>query len=81
MKTLSVKLPEPLAKWLAGEAKSTRRSRSEIVRAALEQRRSGNVKGQRKRPTMADAMADLRGTISGPRDLSTNSKYLDGIGK
>lgn len=81
MKTLSVKLPEPLAKWLAVEAKTTRRSRSEIVRAALEQRRSGNAKGKRKRPTMADAMADLRGTISGPRDLSTNPKYLDGLGK
>jgi len=32
MKTLSVKLPEPLAQWLVGEARQTRRSRSEIVR-------------------------------------------------
>lgn len=81
MKTLSVKLPEPLAKWLAVEAKTTRRSRSEIVRAALEQRRSGTGNSKRRRPTMADAMADLRGTISGPRDLSTNPKCLDGLGR
>ena len=84
MKTLSVKLPEPLAKWLASLSRQTRRSRSEIVREALEQQRNGRAngsKGARKRVTMADAMADLRGTISGPRDLSTNAKYLEGFGK
>jgi len=79
MKTLSVKLPEPLAKWLAGEAKQTRCSRSEIVREALELKRNGHAK--KTRVTMAEAMADLRGTISGPRDLSTNPKYFDDFGK
>lgn len=84
MKTLSVKLPEPLAKWLLGEAKQTRRSRSALVREALEAKRNGhdNVrKGGKNRVTMAEAMADLRGTISGPRDISTNPKYFDGFGK
>ncbi len=79
MKTLSVKLPEALANWLLGEAKLTHRSRSEIVREALEAKRTGS--GAKKRVTMADAMADLRGTISGPRDLSTNPKYFDDFGK
>jgi hypothetical protein len=78
VKTLSVKIPEPLAKWLSGEATQTRRSRSEIVREALELKRRGSTK---RRMTMADAMADLRGTISGPRDLSTNPKYFDDFGR
>jgi len=39
MKTLSVKLPEPLEKWLTGEAKAARRSPSEIVREALQAKR------------------------------------------
>ncbi len=79
MKTLSVKLPEPLAKWLVGEPKQPRRSRSEIVREALELKRNGKAK--KKRGTMAEAMADLRGTISGPRDLSTNPRYFEGSGE
>ncbi|HRI14677.1 MAG TPA: ribbon-helix-helix domain-containing protein [Verrucomicrobiota bacterium] len=78
MKTFSVKLPEPLADWLNGEAKQTLRSRSETVREALELKRDGNAKRDR---TMADAMADLRGTISGPRDLSTNPKYFADFGR
>ncbi len=31
--------------------------------------------------TMAEALADLKGTISGPPDLSTNPKYFDGYGQ
>lgn len=81
MRTLSVKLPEPLAKWLMGEAKLTRRSRSAIVRDALELKRHGDGRARKKRLTMADALADLRGTISGPRDLSTNPKHFDGFGQ
>ncbi|MBN8247876.1 MAG: ribbon-helix-helix protein, CopG family, partial [Verrucomicrobia bacterium] len=75
----SVKLPESLANWLAGEAKATRRSRSAIVREALDTRRNGH--GKRRRLTMAEAMADLRGTISGPRDLSTNPRHLENLGR
>jgi predicted transcriptional regulator len=78
MKSLPVKLSEELAKWLSGEAKRTRRSRSEIVRQALELKRRRSTT---KRVTMADAMADLRGTISGPRDRSTNPKYIGEFGR
>jgi len=81
MATLSVKLPEALAKWLIDEARSTRRSRSDLVREALELRRKGNGRTPKKRVTMADAMADLRGTISGPTDLSTNPKHFDDFGR
>ena len=81
VKTFSVKLPESLAKWLVDEANSTRRSRSDLVREALELRRQGNGRTPKKRITMADAMGDLRGTVSGPTDLSTNPKYFADFGK
>ncbi len=76
MKTISVKLPESLARWLERESAKRRRSRSDIVREALENRRQGSGK-----PTIADVLADLAGTIDGPRDLSTNPRHLDGLGR
>jgi len=81
METLSVKLPESLAKWLVDEANSTRRSRSDLVREALELRRQGKGRTPKKRITMADAMGDLRGTVSGPTDLSTNPNHFADFGK
>jgi Arc/MetJ-type ribon-helix-helix transcriptional regulator len=80
METLSVKLPEPLAKWLIDEARSTRRSRSDVVREALELRRKGNGRTPKKR-SLADALLECGGTFSGPGDLSTNPKYFDDFGK
>ncbi len=76
MKTISVKLPEGLARWLERESATRRRSRSDIVREALESRRLGSAE-----PTMADVLADLAGTIDGPRDLSVNPRHLDGLGR
>ncbi|MEO5960736.1 MAG: ribbon-helix-helix protein, CopG family [Opitutaceae bacterium] len=83
MKTLSVKLPEPMAKWLAAEAKTTRRSRSALVREALELKRLGPANGSRraKKRTLADALLECGGTFQGPGDLSTNPKYFDDFGK
>ena len=80
MKPLSVKLPETLAQWLAGEAKLRRRSRSAIVREALEEQRDGRAK-EKKPASMADALHDLKGTLRGPRDLSTNPRHLEGFGR
>jgi hypothetical protein len=51
------------------------------VREALELRRQGKGLTRKKRITMADAMADLRGTVTGPTDLSTNPKYLADFGQ
>lgn len=76
MKTVSVKLPGPLASWLTRRAKELGRSKSEIVRDALEQQRSGLGKS-----SCHDLMQDLCGTFDGPPDLSTNRKYLDGFGR
>jgi len=76
MKTVSVKRPSPLAAWLTQQARKLRRSKSALVRAALEQQRSEQGKG-----TCLDLMEDLCGCIRGPRDLSINPKHLEGLGK
>jgi len=76
MKTLSVKLPEPLAKWLAGESRLRKRSRSEIVRDALERFRSGTGK-----TTCHDLMQDACGSFKGSPDLSTNPRHFAGFGR
>jgi len=81
MKTFSVKLPESLAKWLLGESKQTRRSRSELVREALEAKRDGHAKGTKKPMNMAEALDSLGETFRGPNDLATNPKHFEGFGR
>ncbi len=83
MKTLSVKLPEPLLQWLAKEAELTRRTRSDILREALEMKRNGQGGGtaSKKPRNMAEALNSLGGTFDGPKDLSTNPKYFEGFGE
>lgn len=76
MKTLTVKLPEPLAMWLSRRAKELGRPQSEIVRDALERSRSGAPSA-----SCHDLMIDVCGSVDGPKDLSINPKYLDGFGK
>jgi hypothetical protein len=76
MKTVSVKLPTPLAAWLTRQARGLRRSKSALVRQALEQQRSHPGKG-----TCLELMEDLCGSVRGPRDLSTNPKHLGGFGQ
>jgi len=76
MKTLTLRIDEPLNRWLVEQAKRLGRTKSEIVRAALHQQRNG-----KKRPTLHDRMKDVCGSIKGPRDLSTNPKYMEGFGE
>lgn len=76
MKTLSVKLPDPLARWLRTQARELRRTQSDLVRQALEAQRQN-----RNGPSCHDLMKDFCGSFSGPPDLSTNPKYMDGYGQ
>ena len=76
MKSISVKLTESLARWLDRESAAQRRSRSEIIREALEQRRQ-----RPGEPSMADVLGVLAGTVDGPKDLSVNPRHLDGLGR
>ena len=76
VKTITVKLPEPLASWLSRRARELGRSQSELVREALDRARNGEG-GQ----AVHDLVADNCGTIDGPTDLSTNPRHFDRFGK
>lgn len=76
MKTVTVKLPGPLAAWLSRRARELGRPQSDLVREAL-QRASEGTSGA----SCDDLFSDVRGVIYGPKDLSTHPKHLAGFGE
>jgi hypothetical protein len=78
MKTLTVRLPEPLAAEIEAESRERKVTKSNVVRERLQfvPRRARRV------PAPLAAIADLVGSVSGlPADLSTNKKgYLKTTG-
>ena len=78
MKTLSLKLPDPLEARLTERASETGRTKSELVREALidffVEEQDGVV------GSCFDLARDLAGRVEGPRDLSSNPKHLSGYG-
>jgi Arc/MetJ-type ribon-helix-helix transcriptional regulator len=72
MKTLTVRLPEPLVAEIEAESRGRRISKSDVVRERL-QRRTGRG---RRPPAPFDAIADLVGSVEGlPADLSARKKH------
>ena len=80
MKTISLKLPQALNSKLDLVCKQRGQSKSEIVRAALEQFLNGLPSARQPRSAL-DLAGDLVGCVKGPGDLSTNPKYMEGFGK
>ena len=76
MKTVTVKLPEPLAAWLSRRARALGRPQSDLVREALQRFREGT-----SGVSCHDLFADVCGVIDGPRDLSTHPKHMAGFGE
>jgi len=78
MKTLTVRLPEPLAAAIEAESRGRKISKSDVVRERL-QRPSGVA---RKAAATPHAIADLIGSVDGlPADLSARKKrYLRATG-
>ncbi len=78
MKTLTVRLPEPLVAEIEAESRGRRCSKSDIVRERLQQTAGPN----RRQTTPLDAIADLIGSVDGlPADLSAQKKrYLKTTG-
>jgi Arc/MetJ-type ribon-helix-helix transcriptional regulator len=78
MKTLTVRLPEPMIAEIEAESRGRKCSKSDIVRERL-QRAVGPV---RRRSQPLDAIADLIGSVDGlPTDLSARKKrYLKATG-
>ena len=78
MTTLTLKLPEPLDRALAARARKQNRTKSDLVREALEalladQTGSGQA-------TFGERAGHLAGCVDGPRDLSHNEKYMKDFG-
>ncbi len=78
MKTLTVRLPEPLAAAIDTEARARRISKSDVVRERLE--RAANA--AREPGAAPYDIADLIGSVDGlPPDLGTHKKrYLRRMG-
>jgi hypothetical protein len=75
VKTLTVKLPDPLFAEIETAARSRNVTKSEIVRERLE-------RGQSEGTSLWSRMEDL--VIEGeslPRDLSSNKDHMAGYGK
>ncbi|HET9212617.1 MAG TPA: CopG family transcriptional regulator [Thermoanaerobaculia bacterium] len=79
MKTLSLKLPDDLARELSTQARSRGTTKSEILREALAGFLSGTPRSDEG--SFLDRAGDLVGRLEGPEDLSYNKKYLDDYGR
>ena len=78
MKTITVRLPEPLVAEIEAESRGRKCSKSAVVRERLEQ--AGRARASRSTPLRA--IADLIGSVTGlPEDLSARKKrYLKATG-
>ncbi len=78
MKTLTVRLPEPLAAEIDVESRGRGCSKSDIVRERLQR----SARPARRQSTLLDNIADLIGSVDGlPSDLSARKKgYLKATG-
>jgi Arc/MetJ-type ribon-helix-helix transcriptional regulator len=77
MKTMTVRLPEPLVAEIEAESRGRRVSKSDVVRERLQAPGS-----TAQRSASLDAIADLIGSVDGlPADLSAHKKrYLRATG-
>jgi Arc/MetJ-type ribon-helix-helix transcriptional regulator len=78
VKTLTVRLPEPLVAEIEAESRGRKVSKSDVVRERLRLAR----RTVRRRAASLDAIADLIGSVDGlPADLSGRRKrYLRATG-
>jgi Arc/MetJ-type ribon-helix-helix transcriptional regulator len=77
MKTLTVRLPEPLVADIEAESRGRKISKSDVVRERLDL-----APRKRRRAASLDVIADLVGSVNGlPADLSARKKdYLRATG-
>jgi hypothetical protein len=79
VKTLTVKLPDPLFFEIAGQARARNISKSDVVRERLAQK-AGAARGPQGSlwSQMKDVVIDSDAL---PRDLSSDKKHLKGYGE
>lgn len=78
MTTISCKIPEKLDAELEAMARNEGVAKSTIVRRALESQLRGAPSSSAA--TAYDLVKKLKGCLTGPTDLSTNPKHLEGFG-
>jgi predicted DNA-binding protein len=77
MDILSLKVPPDVARWLEAQSRATGRSKSEIIREAVERLRDAARSG-----SALDLAGDAVGRVaSGCEDLGSNKKRLRGFGR
>lgn len=80
MRSLTVRLPEPLVADIEAESRGRKLSKSDVVRERLER-----APRRRRRAPSFDTIADLVGSVKGlPADLSARKKehlHSTGYGK
>jgi hypothetical protein len=76
MELISFKLPAALRSRVASEARRRRVSQAAVIRECL-QSVLLDKPARRGELSCADLAGDLIGSFRGPRDLSTNKRYLD----
>ena len=79
MTTITCKVPEKLAAQLDTLARAERRSKSALIREALEDR--VKIKRRRGPVTAYDLVKHIVGTLEGPSDLATNPEHMKGFGE
>jgi Arc/MetJ-type ribon-helix-helix transcriptional regulator len=73
MKSLTVRLPEPLVADIEAESRGRKVSKSDVVRKRLER-----ASRKRRRTASLTAIADLIGSVGGlPADLTARKKDVD----
>jgi len=79
--TLSIKVPKELKARIQAAARRRQAKPSALLREALELVISGTP--PKSKPSLYDLSKDLFLDLgqAGPRDLSTNGKHLDDLGK
>jgi hypothetical protein len=75
MTTVSLKLPEVLLREVEQEAATRGVARSALIRDCIERSLQKRKKSKREVSCLA-LMGDWVGSFRGPRDLSTNRRYL-----
>ena len=77
-----VRLPKALNARLSDTAKRRKISKSAVVRQVLESTLPRKNRPGKQKPTFGDLAGHLIGCVKGgPRDASTNLKYMEGFGE
>jgi Arc/MetJ-type ribon-helix-helix transcriptional regulator len=79
MRTITVKLPRPLADRLGRAVVRRRSTRSAVVREAIEAHLAAEAGGTEG--SCFDLASDLAGAVRGPSDLSSSRLRLGGYGR